>query len=265
MAAFFVTGNVGVVVSLGDFGGHGKRRRGVQGNAEAPVSALGQFGRQQAVEECEVLASARVDGRDDFLGESDVADSVLEAHHLRVGGEAGDGLGSEFSGAAVVHDHRKATRGGDGFDVRHHAIGGARYQVRREHQERVRAGFLGHLRGGDGVAQRTTCTGNYRHGSRNGLDGGSDHRADLIKGERMEFAGAAGRENAARAEGKTGGNVLLQQCHIYGAVFSEGSDGEEQYAVEVHGVSLVAPAGTRPAWISSLSAACSDAAVSGPS
>jgi hypothetical protein len=38
----------------------------------------------------------------------------------------------------------------------------------------------------------------------------------------MEFAGAAGRENAARAEGKPGADVFLEQLDVNGTVGVKG-------------------------------------------
>ena len=179
---------------------------------------------------------------DDACDIVEIARTVLEPDHVRdLRNRDRGGLGVPGV-VAVVDDDGQIGRGGDIADVGDEAGLGHLDEIRRQKEQPVGAGVLCGLREqlglGDGAAR--ACVDG--HPARDHLDGGADDRAELLGLEGMEFACAAGDEDAAGTRVDTAGDVPGQCLEVDFSGIGERGNREEQNSTErgVHlGDSLV--------------------------
>ncbi len=129
---------------------------------------------------------------------------------------------------AVVDDDAQRGRLADRPHVGDQAVLPGLGEVGREQQDRVGPGGLGVPGERDRLGGALPGRGDDRDGAGGLVGGGAHDLADLFGREREELAGAAGREQARRREGRQVPQVLAVAGLVEGQVLAEVGDGEGQ-------------------------------------
>ena len=206
-----VSGFERVVERERQIGGERERGRRVQRHTDRAVGLLRGLRGRHAVEEQEVLAGRVGDRPDDARDLVEIAGAVLESDDVRDLGDRDGGLFGVAGIVAVVDDDGQVGDGGDLAGVGDQPRLRHLDEVRRQQQEPVGAGVFRGLREELGLGDRAAGSGVDGHASGDHLYSGPDDTAELLSLEGVEFACAAGDEDATRAGVDTLGDVAGQQ------------------------------------------------------
>ncbi|SPA41445.1 exported protein of unknown function [Cupriavidus taiwanensis] len=175
-----------------------EHRRRIHRHAQRLVGRGIDLGGGQAAQVGEAVAQLAADADHRF----DVAHAILEADQVGAApGQAGQLVGVELRIGAVVDDHADIDRLADFFHVGGNAVLAGLGQVVRQQQHAGGAQALGFLRVGDGSAGRAAGAGQDRHLAGAGTHRGVDYGRVVLRRQREELAGAAGREQRGGAVG----------------------------------------------------------------